>query len=124
MFSIFLAIRFSLCRNDEQIVRGFAERMEIGWRASPRIGDEFADATLIDAHAAIHPVDLAALRCGEREQGRDLILGRGMVFFGEVLAVHRVRMRRLPSESQTRCALKGEYVDVVSSTSHSVENAK
>ena len=73
--------------------------MEIGRRAASS-GDELTDAAFVDAHTAVHPVDLATVRLGERQQRRDLILGRGMVFFSEALAMHRVRMRRLRREGQ------------------------
>jgi hypothetical protein len=44
-----------------------------------------------------------------------------VVFLGEVLAVHRVRMRCLLGESQAGSAFEGEHVDVVSASSHGVE---
>src|SRR5438132_7040207 len=98
--------------------------MEIGWRAPPRVGYELAHATFVNTHAAVHPIDPATILRGKRQQGSDLILGRGVVFFGNVLAVHRVRMRRLLGKSQAGSAFEGEHVDVVSSPSHYVEEAK
>src|ERR1700683_4479892 len=55
----------SLRRNGEYIVRRFAERMEIGWRAPPA-GDEIAHTAFVNTHAAVHPVDLAAVFLGKR----------------------------------------------------------
>src|SRR5271169_6737482 len=98
--------------------------MEIGWRTPPRVSDKLAHAAFVDAHPAVHPVDLAAVLRGKRQQGDDLILGRGVVFFGDVLAVHRIRMWHLLGESQARGALVGEYPDVMPSLRHGAEDAE
>src|SRR4030095_10497337 len=101
--------------NGKHVVGRFAERMEIGWRAPPRFGHKLTHAAFVNTHTAVYPVDLATVLRGKRQQGRDLVLGCGVVFFGDVLAVHRVRMRHLLSESQARSAFVGEHAYVVSS---------
>jgi hypothetical protein len=47
-----------------------------------------------------------------------------MVFFGEALAMHRVRMRRLRRKGQTGGPFVSEHVDVVPALRHCAENPK
>jgi hypothetical protein len=63
---------------------------------------ELIHASFVDTHAAVYPVDLAAVPSGHSQQGGDLILRGGVVLFGNVLAVNGVRVRRLVYERERR----------------------
>src|SRR5262245_31549593 len=82
-------------RDDQDVVRVGNEPGQVG-RASPaRPRDPIARATLVDAEAALDPVEPAATPRGLREEGSDPVLRVGVALLGHVAAVDGVRVRRL-----------------------------
>src|SRR5262249_16950414 len=75
--------RALLRRNHEHVVGCLAERMEVGRGSAPRAGHELPHPALVDAHSAVHPVDLAAPLGSEREQRGDLVLRGGVILLGQ-----------------------------------------
>src|SRR5437773_6867435 len=114
----------SLSWDDKNVVRRLDEGVEVCRRAAPRARHELVDAALVDTHATVDPVQLATALFGSCEQGRDLILRGGAILLGHILAVDRVRVRRLPHERQTCGPLVGENADVVPAPGGYVEDAE
>src|SRR5262249_37726283 len=113
MLRAFFAISLaSPCWDDERVVRLLDELPEIGRTAAPRTGDGFDDASLVDAEAALHPVDLAAPARRFLHHPLNPVLGVRMVLLGDVAAMHGVGVWRLLGEGDAHRALVREHVDV------------
>src|SRR2546428_13306057 len=97
--STFLAIASSSLRgNDERVVGGLGELHQVGRAAATGAGNGFGGAALVDAEAALHPVDLAALALGLGHDRGHPVLGIRVVLLGDVAAVHGVGVGRLLGE--------------------------
>src|SRR6266705_4064685 len=112
MLKVFMTLS-SARGDDERVVRGLGQRPEIGRRAAPHTGNGVDRAALVNAEAAIHPVDLAAILFRFAHQGSDRVLRDEMVLLFDIAAMHRVGVRLLRSEWLQYRALVGEDVDVV-----------
>src|SRR5690348_5022445 len=112
MLSVFIG-GSSARRDDERVIGRLSQLPEIGWRAAPDTGDRLAGAALVDAEAAIDPVDLAAVLLGRAHQLGDRVLRDEVVFLLGVAAMHRVGVRLLRRERLQYRALVGEDADVV-----------
>src|SRR5262245_28256153 len=82
-------------RDDQNVVRVGNEPGQVGRASATRPRNPLARATLVDAEAALNPVDAAATPLGLREEGGDPVLRVGMALLGDVAAVNGVRVRRL-----------------------------
>src|SRR5690242_18297296 len=112
MLKVFMTLS-SARGDDEGVVRGLGQRPEIGRRPAPHTGNGIDRAALVDAEAAIHPVDLAAILFSFAHQRGDRVLRDEMVLLFDIAAMHRIGMRLLRGERLQYRALIGEDVDVI-----------
>src|SRR5205807_148399 len=89
--------------------------------AAPRPFDPVARAALVDAQAAVHPVDLA--RVFLEQAGGPVLRGRVLLLLGR-RPLHRVGMGRLLGHRQVHRALVGEDVDLVALAEGGVDDAE
>src|SRR5437762_14283365 len=122
MLSVFMTALLAR-GDDERVVRGLGKCPEIGRRAAPYTGNGVDAAALVDAEAAIHPVDLAAVLFGFAHQGGDRILRDEMVLLFDIAAVHRVGVRLLGGKRLQYRALIGEDIDVVAAPGGEIDEA-
>jgi hypothetical protein len=97
-------------RDDQRVVRLLQELDELGGATAPDAADRLADAALVDAQAAVHPVEAGAGLFGAFEECRDPFSGKRVVLLLDVAPVDCVCMRSLRAEGQGDSAFVGEDV--------------
>src|SRR5687768_6847493 len=89
--STFMA-RSSFRRDDERGDGLLCHLPAIRGRSTPHAVDCLADAALVDAQSAVHPVQVRAALARVRHQRRDPVLAQRMILLRGVAAVHGIRV--------------------------------
>src|SRR5688572_10105975 len=100
-------------RYDERVVGSLRRLPEVRGAAAPYTFDRFVDSALVDAQAAVDPIDLSAVRRRVLDQSGDPFARQRMIFLLEVAPVYGVGMRLLLGERQCHRAFVSEHRDVV-----------